>query len=38
MGWPPRIPLMGVIHICNQRAEEEPEAVEGEECAAQHDG
>lgn len=29
---------MGVVHICNHRAEQEPEAVQGEECAAQHDG
>lgn len=36
MRWPPRIPLMGVVHVCNPRAKEEPEAVEGEECAAQH--
>lgn len=38
MGWPARVPLMGVIHICDPRAEEEPEAVESEKCAAQHDG
>lgn len=38
MGWPARVPLMSVVHVCNPRAEEEPEAVEGEECAAQHGG
>lgn len=36
MGRPTWVPLMGVVHVCDPGAEEEPEAVKGEECAAQH--
>lgn len=37
MGWPAWVSLVSVVHVCNPRAEEQPEAVEGEEGAAQHD-
>lgn len=37
VGWPARVPLVGFVHVGHQRAEEEPEAIDGEEGAAQHD-
>lgn len=36
MGRPTWVPLMGVVHIRDPRAKEEPEAVEGKESAAEH--
>lgn len=37
MWWPSWVPLVRVVHVRDPSPEEEPEAVEGEESAAQHD-
>ena len=34
MGWPARVSLMGVVHICYPCTEEKPKAVEGKEGAS----